>query len=31
MESYTKIDEYKLKLEKFEQEARENSELEDLF
>ena len=31
MENYGKIDEYYVKLLKFEQEARENSELEDLF
>ena len=31
MDNYTKIDEYYAKLLKFEQEARENAELEDLF
>lgn len=31
LKNYEKIDEYYGKLQQFEQEARENSELEDLF
>lgn len=31
MESYNKIDQYYAKLQKFQQQARENAELEDLF